>query len=99
MMMHFQTEEINVSFTGLYNCICFAELDSSSAAWETTPAVDTESVVTVITEKHVKPRPSSPLAGQVHTSETETQMQKTRSKQTAGEIFSQYNKEVLKLLF
>ena len=23
MMMHFQKEEINVSFTGLYNCICF----------------------------------------------------------------------------
>lgn len=56
-------------------------------------------VVTVITVKHVKPRPNSTPAGRVHTSETETQMQKTRSKQTVGEVFSQHDKGVLKLLF
>lgn len=35
-MMHFQKEEINVSFAELYNCICFSDIYSSSTAWETT---------------------------------------------------------------
>lgn len=36
MMVHFQREEINVSVTGLYNCICFSDIYSPSSACETT---------------------------------------------------------------
>lgn len=36
MMVHFHGEEINVSVTGLYNCICFSGIYSPSSACETT---------------------------------------------------------------
>lgn len=39
------------------------------------------------TVRHTKLHPNSTLAGQVHTPEAETQMQKTRSKRTVEEIF------------